>query len=102
MSLFIGFVSANQTAPTLERMFEDTFAAAVSVRFSKVKKNQYGVWYKSATIEVHNTTSSFNHFLSQVKTHGNNTFIGDGVSYKVQFSEEQTTPLVQKVPPRIM
>jgi hypothetical protein len=98
-SLFIGFVAANVTVSKLERLFEDTFNAKVVVHFSNQRKNQYGTWFKSASVKVCSSSSSLNHFLSQVTLHGNNTFTGDGNSYKVQFSQEVP---VKRVSPRIM
>ena len=98
--LFISFVAPNVTVSQLERLFDDTFNARVVVRFGKQSKNQYGTWYKSAYIEVCCSSSSLTHFLSQVKVHGNNTFMGDGNSYKVQFSTQEVP--VTRVSPRIM
>jgi hypothetical protein len=100
MSLFIGFVAPHVTVTQLERLFADTFDANVWVRFSKQSKNKYGAWYKSATIEVCSSSSSFNHFLSQVTLHGNNTFMGDGNSYKVQFARPELN--VTRVTPRVV
>jgi len=105
MSLFIGFVTPNVTAPHLERLFADTFDAYVVVRFSKQSKNKYGTWYKSASIEVCASSPSFDHFLSQVNLHGNNTFMGDGNTYKVQFSQDNEKGKgkeMKRVAPRIM
>lgn len=99
MSLFIGFVDANVTVNQLECLFADTFDAQVFVRFNKQCKNMFGVWFKSATIEVCTSSPSFDHFISQVKLHGNNTFMGGGHSYKVQISTELN---VTRVTPRIV
>ena len=100
MALFIGFVVPNVTQGQLERLFHETFDAGVNVRFSKERKNQYGTLYKSATIEVISSTPCLRHFLSQVTLHGNNTFIGDGNSYKVQFAEDSAP--VRKISPHVM
>jgi hypothetical protein len=101
-SLFIGYVSTNVSAARLEILFADTFDSEVTVRFSKERKNKYGLWYKSATIEVHSMSPSLNHFLSQVTLHGNNTFIGDHETYKVQFAEDTTPSPMRKFTPLIM
>jgi|LauGreDrversion4_2_1035121.scaffolds.fasta_scaffold16039_8 hypothetical protein len=98
MTLFIGFVNANVTVTQLERLFSDTFHAEVVVRFSKQRKNQYGVWFKSATIEVCASSLSLDHFVSQVNLHGNNSFMGDGNTYKVQISKENEEPMNRVVP----
>jgi hypothetical protein len=100
MSLFIGFVNPNVTVTQLERLFAETFDANVLVRFSKQCKNMFGVWFKSATIEVCSSSPLFEHFLSQVTLHGNNTFMGDGNTYKVQFSNPEKN--VTRVIPRIV
>jgi hypothetical protein len=105
-SLFIGFVTPNVTVSQLEHLFEDTFGAQVFVRFSKQCKNVFGTQFKSASIEVFASSPSLEHFLSQVKVYGNNTFIGDGNTYKVQFAdtdqEKEKEKEVKRVVPRIM
>jgi hypothetical protein len=100
MSLFIGYVDKFVSVAELTGLFEDTFGADVKVRFSKERKNRFGIWYKSATIEVKSNTSSLTHFISQISLHGNNTIIGNGKSYTIQFAEEEIP--VRKFIPRVM
>ena len=74
MSLFISFVQPNVTIGYMVQAFEDTFGADVAVQFGEVKKNQYGIHYKTAKVNILDTTRDLEHFKTQIRQHGNATF----------------------------
>lgn len=99
MSLFIGFVLSTISAEYMVNAFNDTFGADVYVSFSQERTNQYGT-YKSAIIEVTNSTRDLNQFISEIQKHGSNQFNHTKKeSWKVQL---KTQDPVIKVPPRII
>lgn len=100
MSLFIGFVLSSITPEYMCDTFYDTFGANVHISFSKERTNQYGT-YKSANIEVINTTRSLDQFISEIHKYGSNHFnYTKKDSWKVQLKTEE--PVLVRVPPRII
>ena len=100
MSLFIGFVLSSITAEYMCDAFYDTFGANVHVSFSKERTNQYGT-YKSANIEVINTTRNLDRFISEIDKYGSNQFKHTKTdTWKVQFKTQE--PVLVRVPPRII
>lgn len=103
MYLFIGFVKSTISAEYMATAFYDTFGADVYVSFSKERTNQYGNQYKSAIIEVTNSTRDINQFISEIQKYGSNQFNHTKTdSWKVQLKQEPVTEPVIKVPPRII
>lgn len=102
MSLFIGFVLSSITEQYMSEVFYDTFGANVYISFSKDRTNQYGTTYKSANIEVVNTTRNLDQFISEIHKYGSNQFNHTKTDmWKVQLKTDQE-PVLVKVPPRIV
>ena len=75
MSLHISFVEPATTAAYMIGVFEDTFGVDITVEFSPVKKNKYGLNYKMATIKPLNSSREFERFKTQIRQHGSNILI---------------------------
>ena len=74
MFLFIGFISPSITYDYVVDSFHDTFGVDVQVTFSKIQRNQCGTQYKSATIQVTNSTREMGRFIMEIQKHGFNQF----------------------------
>jgi len=82
--------------------FYDTFGADVIVSFGQERTNKYGITYKSAVIEVTNSSRDLNQFISEIHKHGSNQFNHTKTdTWKVQFKSEPT-PVLIRTPPRII
>jgi hypothetical protein len=74
MTLYIGFVDPNVSLNYMTVAFNDTFDTDVYVEFGATKRNSYGVTYKTAKIYNSSMTHEMQHFISEIRKHGNNIF----------------------------
>ena len=99
MSLFISFVDPTTNEAYMAQSFEDTFGATVEVHMSTIKKNQYGINYKMATVRILEPTRELTRFMDQIHQHGSNTFFHRGLnSWTVTMAETA----VSKTKPKII
>ena len=78
MALNISFVDPTIQAAYMAEAFEDTFGAVVSVELSPIKKNQYKISYKMATIRILEPSRDLSRFIDQIREHGSSSFYHRG------------------------
>ena len=74
MTLYIGFVDPKVSVEYMTAAFNDTYDADVHIEFGPTKKNRYGISYKTAKVYNSSVSHEMNHFISEIKKHGNNRF----------------------------